>query len=371
MDKKIRIAGALALAAVWAVLTAFAWFSPPKKQSDTERRLLNQPPKVTGENILSGRFATAFEKYANDQFPGRDSFRSIKALTHRYGLAQLDNNDIYLTDGYLAKQEYPLNEESVSKALTRFEALYDSFLKESDCKVYSAVIPDKSYYLAQDSGHLTMDYEKLFSMVQTRMPFATYVDLTDTLDRESYYRTDTHWRQEAIVPVAQKLCTAMEMTAPETEDFTARATEKPFYGVYYGQAALPMPGETMYLMESDALRQCRVGVHNGMKYESLGYDGVYDLEKLSSKEPYDVFLSGPQSILQIENPNGQTDRELVIFRDSFGSSLAPLLVSRYKTVTLVDIRYIDSRLLGRFLDFHGQDVLFLYSTLVLNSGMIQ
>ena len=81
-----------------------------------------------------------------------------------------------------------------------------------------------------------------------------------------------------------------------------------------------------------------------------------------------MYLSGPQSLLRIENPNAATDRELILFRDSFGSSLAPLLVSDYKTVTLVDIRYLSSQMLSRYLEFKGQDVLFLYSTSVLNSG---
>ena len=40
----------------------------------------------------------------------------------------------------------------------------------------------------------------------------------------------------------------------------------------------------------------------------------------------------------------------------------------YARVTLVDIRYIRSDLLGEYLDFYGQDVLLLYSTLILNSS---
>jgi len=41
-------------------------------------------------------------------------------------------------------------------------------------------------------------------------------------------------------------------------------------------------------------------------------------------------------------------------------------------VTLVDIRYIQIDVLDRFLDFHGQDVLLLYSVPVLNnSGTIK
>ena len=64
----------------------------------------------------------------------------------------------------------------------------------------------------------------------------------------------------------------------------------------------------------------------------------------------------------------KTDKELIIFRDSFGSSLVPLLVKDYRTVTVVDIRYVASDFVGNFVDFHGQDVLLLYSTLILNNS---
>ena len=35
---------------------------------------------------------------------------------------------------------------------------------------------------------------------------------------------------------------------------------------------------------------------------------------------------------------------------------------------MVDIRYVQIDILDRFLEFNGQDVLFLYSTLVLNNS---
>ena len=92
------------------------------------------------------------------------------------------------------------------------------------------------------------------------------------------------------------------------------------------------------------------------------------MEKLTSRDLYDVFLSGSRSLLTIENPNAKTDRELILFRDSFGSSMAPLLLTDYAKVTLVDIRYIQIDVLDRFLEFGGQDVLMLYSVPVLNNS---
>ena len=363
MNKNLRNLGVFVLLLLWAGLAVFAWLKPAGETSQAERRPLAQFPAISAESLLSGKFVTEFEDYTLDQFPGRDLFRQLKAMVHYHVLGQKDNNGIYIADGYAAKLDYPVNEKDLAHALNRLNFVYETYLKDTGSKVYASVIPDKGFYLAEENGYPAMDYEALFSTVRQSLPFATYIDITDCLNYTDYYFTDTHWRQEKLLPVAQKLSQAMGLTAPKPEDFTAVTLDRPFYGVYYGQAALAMEPEEMVILESDLLKDCQV-----YDFETQTYTPVYDLEKLAGKDPYDVFLSGSKSLLRIENPNAKTDKELLIFRDSFGSSVTPLLVQDYKTVTLVDIRYLDSRMLTNFLEFHGQDVLFLYSTLVLNSG---
>lgn len=361
--KKIRAIGAGILVAVWLLLTGFSWFGPAKEISEAERRPLAQMPEITLESLLDGKFMGKFEDFSLDQFPLRDAFRQLKALFHYNALGQKDNNEIYIADGFAAQVEFPLNKDSVDHAANRFNAFYNKYLKETDSTVLMAVVPDKGYYLAEPNGYLAMDYQAMFDSLKQQMPWATHVDLTDCLSFEDYYRTDTHWRQEKLIPVAQKLSAALGVTAPNAGDFTAIKVERDFYGVYYGQAALPMDPESIYYLRSDLLDACQV-----FQYEYNTYSQVYDMTKLDSKDLYDVFLSGPRSLLTIENPNATTDRELIIVRDSFGSSLAPLLVQDYAKVTLVDIRYLNLNVVGRYLDFHGQDVLFLYSSLVLNNS---
>ena len=95
---------------------------------------------------------------------------------------------------------------------------------------------------------------------------------------------------------------------------------------------------------------------------------IYDMQKAKGNDLYEVFLSGPISLLTIENPNAESERELIVFRDSFASSLAPLLAEGYAKITLADIRYLPAVQMGKLLDFHGQDVLLLYSAAVLNNS---
>ena len=360
--KRIRLVGLSALVLLWAALTAAAWFGPAKDFSDTERRKLAQFPKLTVQTVLDGKFMPEFETFTLDQFPLRDTFRRVKALFHYNALGQKDNNEIYLVDGYAAKLEYPMNRTSVDYALKKFNNLYEKYLSESERIIFAAV-PDKGYYLAEANGYPAMDYDALFTAVEEGAPWAEFVDLTDLLGPEDYYFTDTHWRQEQILDVAERLCGALGAESFGEGELTREKVDEPFYGVYYGQAALPVDPEDLYVMTGDVLDQCTV-----YNQETGNRTGVYDWEKLNSRDLYDIYLSGAAALLTIENPNAKTDRELVVFRDSFGSSLTPLLVKDYKTVTVVDIRYLASDYVGSFVDFHGQDVLFLYSTLILNGS---
>lgn len=350
-----------ALLLLWAALTLGAWFGPTKDISDAERRKLSQMPELTWESLTSGKFATDFERYTLDQFPLRDSFRQLKAMTHYYALGQKDKDGIYLQNGYAAQQVPVLNTASVDYALGRFQEVHDRYLKDS--KVYFALIPDKNCYLAEAAGQPSVDYDALCAKVQADTPWAVFLDLRESLTLSHYYRTDTHWKQERLLPVAAQIATAMGNPAPREDDYTQVTLERPFYGVYYGQAALPMAPDTLTVLTNEMLEDCAV-----FDFETNQWGSVYDESKETSRDLYDVYLSGARALLTIENPAGEAGKELLIFRDSFGSALTPLLLGDYSKITLIDLRYIAPELLEKFLTFHGQDTLFLYSTLVLNES---
>lgn len=352
------------MAALVLGISLWCWFKPMDSYSESERRVLASVPKVTMETVLSGAFAKKFETYTQDQFPMRDSMRRVKAMANLYVFQQKDNNGIYLADGHVSKLDYPLREPMVDHAVERFQHLMERYLEPNGAKVYLAVIPDKNYYLASPNGYLTMDYQALFEKMQQGCRGMEYIDLTGQLSIEDYYRTDTHWRQENLLPVAQYLAERMGVSI-SGNGYTVKTVEHPFRGVYAGQSALPLTPDTLHYLTSPALEQCVVAGYQVGGFSELP---LYDLEKAAGRDPYEMFVGGNHPLVTIENPNADTDRELIIFRDSFAGSLAPLLAEAYSKITLVDIRYVHSDLLGELVDFHGQDTLFLYSTLLLNSS---
>lgn len=361
MKEKIKSLWALLPALVLAVLALSAWCKPAGTESVSERRSLAAFPKATGESLWSGRFMTEFEKYAQDQFPLRDGFRAGKAAVRLYALGQMDSHGIYRYEGYEVQGEYPMDEDSLDYATERFRYVYDTYLKDTGSKVYASIIPDKNKFLGEPSGHLTMDYGALTERVRANMDYAKYIDLMPHLEIGDYYKTDIHWRQERLAPVARYL--AGEMGVSLAGSYTERIGTETFRGVYYGQLALPVAGERLSYLENEVLENCVV-----YDYETGKEIPMYDPAACEGRDPYELFLGGSKSLLTIENPAGDPDRELILFRDSFGSSLAPLLAEGYHKITLVDIRYLSPKMLGSLIDFHGQDVLFLYCATVLNNS---
>ena len=315
MEKRKNLAVVCLTAAFLLGFLVWSLLKPDDTVSQSERRKLAQKPELTAASVLNGTFMTDFESYTLDQFPLRDGFRRLKAAVLLDMLREKDNNGIYLADGYAAKLEYPLDESSVLHAAERFRTIYETYLSGTDARIYEAVIPDKGAFLAAQNGYPSLDYSAFSALLQKNM----------------------------------------------SEKYDTVTADTPFYGVYCGQSALPLAPDTLRYLTSETLLGCTV-----YDYETDSTGPVYDLPALEGEDPYSVFLSGSKSLLTITNPSADTDRELVIFRDSFASSLAPLLTSAYAKITLVDIRYVQPERLGRWLTFDSQDVLFLYSVSVLN-----
>lgn len=360
MDKKRNKIYVIAFAVLFFGLTLFAWLKPADDFSATERRPLKQFPQLNGQTILSGKFMREFEAYTLDQFPFRDVFRSLKAMTHLYVFGQTDNNDVYTADGYVSKLDYPLSEEAMDNAVRKFQNIYKAYLDGTNAKVYYSIIPDKNAFLADENGYLAYDYEKMYAYFGDKLSNMTYIDITNLLAVEDFYYTDTHWKQENILDVAQTLASAMGVELQA--EYEKMTLDTPFYGVYYGQLALPIEPDRLTYLDNELFEDCIIINHENGKEIPM-----YSMEKATGRDPYEMYLSGSLSVITIENPNATTDKELVIFRDSFGSSLAPLLVEGYAKITIFDARYLNETMIGQFVEFDEQDVLFIHSTSVLNN----
>lgn len=359
------------------VFVFFFWciIKPGPAYSERERRPLKEFPTLSVDTLLkgdkAGGFMGEFQTYSTERFPLRDMYMSIKSTVDYYFFKQLDSNGYFFVDGNVGQIVHPWNENSFAWALECFDHLNENAIKDKNCNVYVSVIPDKNAFIIDKYGYIGMDYDKALSYVEDNMSYAEYIDITDLLSLDDYYKTDTHWRQEMITDVADRL--AAEMGAELKGEYTKVKLDELYGGTLYDKSPIPVDKEEFYYLNSDIIDDCVLKYFDEMG--KLTETTVYDLENGLEKDAYEIFLNGfNQSVLILENPNATTDKELVVFRDSFGSSLIPLLASGYKTITVIDIREIASSYVVRFIEqglidsFDNKDVLFIYSTLVLNNS---
>jgi hypothetical protein len=345
---------------------AYLLVAPPTEYSDSERRVLAKFPELSSKTLLNGSFMTDFETFTLDQFPLRDTFRRVKMFTALRVFNNLTANDLYTWDGAVVKQEYPLTHEVVLGNLATVEGVYEKNIAGKGANVYFSLVPDKNYYFADLAGRLSFDWKALEKLVAENADYAEYIDITSALNKDSYYLTDTHWSQDKIIDTAEKIAQALGKHLPD--EYTEHTLDKDFYGVYTGQLMLPVTPDKIVYLRNDVIDSYEVKSlsSNGI----LQDDEVYNFDKISSKDLYDFFMSGAVPLVIVDNPTVTDGSHLIIFRDSFGSSMAPLLAQAYSKTTVIDLRYINPAFLSSFTNFENSDVLFMYSPLVLNSPAV-
>lgn len=350
------------------LLTGFAIAEicvPDKDISKSERRYYKTLPKWSWASVMDGSYMQNMEEYLLDQFVGRDIFRIAKTEIETTFLGKTDANNYVKIDEALFELDYDWSKAQVTKTAEEFAKLQEKNFP--DAKVYYAVIPDKASFLPKEKYPVEDDGWTLQQM-EEQLTGASYIDLYPYLSIQDYYKTDLHWKQESILDVAEVLLSRMQGKEWNAGDYTSTLISSDFYGAYAGAAAYQIKPDELYALSNEVIEQAQV-----YDFETGKETTVYAPEKVDGTDAYDYYLWGARALLTMKNPLTENGKKLLLFRDSFGSSIAPLLLEGYEEITLVDLRYITADYLPQFVDFNEyDDILFLYSENILkNSGSLK
>ena len=329
-----------------------------KKDTDisiAERRKLATMPELTTNSFFDGTYFKKFDSYVTDQFIKRDTFRKIKIdieLTTKG-----EYNNLYMYDDYIVEEIFPLNTNSINNLINKINYIKNTYLNNNS-NIYYTIIPDKNYFV--NKGNLKLDYNKLQDIMKNNLTNLNYINIFDKLTLNNYYKTDTHWKQEDLFNVANTIANQMNFDITNNNVINTVTT---FKGSYAGRLSVTKDIDTIKTISNPSTLNSSV-----YNYETKKYTKIYDYDKIKSLDKYDIYLSGASSIIDIVNPTSNSNKELIVFRDSYGSSLIPLLIEGYKKITVIDIRYVSSRILNNYIKFNNQDVLFMYSILTINNS---
>lgn len=279
---------------------------------------------------------------------------------------ELSENNYFIYNNSIYEKVDSINEKGLTNNIIKINNICKENLKSMN--VYFAMIPNKEYYLNKENEG-NQEFSKIEEYIKSKInKEIKYIELYDTLNLDCYYRTDMHWKQENLGNVIEKISKEMNLSNKQVEYETKSLGD--FYGTYYNELKddTVKPDELIYLT-NNMIENCDV-----YNEEQELIEKVYNLERANkTNNKYDVFLSGATAIQNIKNNEINNGKKLILFRDSFGSSIAPLLIKNYEEILLIDIRYVNSAFLSNFIDFRNyenQDVLFLYNTRVINKSGI-
>lgn len=321
--------------------------------SKTERRKLKQAPVLNYEKVVDGSYFTDLDDYTLDQMPARDVFRKIKGITSKYLLNVKEENGVYEKDGYLFEIA-----KTSENSLDYFVNKINEINKNFKANAYFVKIPDKEYY---EDNIIKKDYKLIDNKLKNLDKNIKQIDISSDLSLNDYYKTDIHWINSKLSKVITKIKSVMNLEEGLTY------TEKklyPFYGALYSRKVSSVKADKITYLTNETIENMRV-----YNYEKDKEEKVYNEDYFHNIDSYDVFLAGATPVLKITN-NKVADKKLIVFRDSYGSSIIPFLAENYHEVIVLDLRYVKfANLQNLDIDLtNPDDVLFIYSDNIINNS---
>lgn len=304
--------------------------SEDRSFSQNENRVLEELPKFSFFSLKSGDFTKKFEAYCKDQFIFKDALVGARSKLD-YTLGKREFNNVYIGTDKNYYEKYIYDEKKVDKFI--------KYVNDIDVKdKYIAICPDKGevYRERLPKGATFSDEKFVLDRYKNEID-ATYINLykimMDHKDEYIFYKSDHHWREGAYLAYKELTKT---MGLEEIKDIE-KVTCDNFRGSldskssYYNSAI----DEILFYLPKN--------------YDEIKVKGddkeikVLNKDEFKNKDKYKALFSGNYGLVEIEG-NPESDKTLLIVKDSFANAVASLLTNEYKTIYMVDKRFFNQKI---------------------------
>lgn len=304
--------------------------SEDRSFSQNENRVLEELPKFSFFSLKSGDFTKKFEAYCKDQFIFKDTLVGAR-LKLDYALGKREFNNVYIGSDKNYYEKYIYDEKKVDKFI--------KYVNDIDVKdKYIAICPDKGEVYSErlPKGAAFSDERVVLDRYKNEIG-ATYIDLyklmMDHKDEYIFYKSDHHWREGAYLAYKELTKT---MGLEEIKDIE-KVTCDNFRGSldskssYYNSAV----DEILFYLPKN--------------YDEIKVKGddkeikVLNKDEFKKKDKYKALFSGNYGLVEIEG-NPDSDKTLLIVKDSFANAVASLFTNEYKTIYMVDKRFFNQKI---------------------------
>ncbi len=372
--KKTRVFIVILFVVFLASVSGISLAMKDREFSPNENRYLAEPPKLTADNVLSGKFQDDLEDYLRDQICFRDEWITVKTGIQK-ACGDTDIGGAYVgKDGYDFEKITPedVDEKQLKRNITAVTDYFDTASETIDKENLSFLLVPTSGLVMEEKlpkNARLFDQSGYIAQVQESMDGYRFIDVREELiahkDDYIYYRTDHHWTTDGAYLAYEKWCEETGHTYTDKEDLETTISSEDFRGSLYskildaGSAYDSIwtygPSEGTAFGDGD----CTVTYDN-----KDTKDSCYDREKLLEKDQYAYFFGGNYGEVHIVSKETKPDgkgRNLLVVKDSFANSFVPFLVGQYDNIYMVDLRYYNGDMHAYLSEHQITDVLVLYN----------
>ena len=336
---------------------------PDRSYSSAEKRNLTQFPIPSIDSIVDTSYMDSFEEYLADQFPLRNTWMTLKTATDRL-LGKYESQGVYIGKNNTLMERFDAP-DAENERLTQ-QAICDFANRYPDIPAYFVLVPNQisiQKELIPDEAPRADQFAYMDEMFQAVGETVHAVDLRALFEENAdttqlYYRTDHHWTTDAAYLAYKELARVMEMTVDDTEWSSAIVCNS-FKGSLASKSGFWIPKKACDIIKVyQSTKQPEYLVTYGETQTKSA--SCYQMEYLDSDDPYQIFFGGNHTQVTIET-TADTNRKLLVFKDSYANCFLPFLFNEFKYITVVDPRYYYDDIDTLMLMNSYTDILYLYN----------
>lgn len=343
-------------AVLLAAISIIDVLKPDSEFSASENRNLAKLPAFSWLSLVNGDFAMGYEEYVNDQFVGRNFWINAKSVGESV-LGKLENNGIiYGKDHYLFEKLTSVDMQRVKrniKSVTEFAELYNLPITLTVIPSSYSVLSDRMPYGADNIDQNPI-LDEIFSDVKNAG--ISVLDsrniLKENSDKYIFYKTDHHWTTLGANLVFSEYLQILSLSPADVSAYDFK-TVTDFYGTSFYKCKL-------FSATPDTINYYDIPIQS-IEFDGENSDSLHDVEKFTTTDAYSGFIHGNNGITRIVSDCPDAKGSCLLIKDSYGNSFAPFLLTKFKEVVVVDLRYIPQKMSQLMSDNNFDQVLILYS----------
>lgn len=329
---------------------------PDVQKSEVENRSLQTFPNISMESMLDGSFGNELNDWFADQFVGRNFLIHVRyAILKAFGYDKIDS--VYLCSNKLIEESAEPDVDNVIRNLDAIEAF------APEIPTYFMLVPNSinvqydslPYFTTSDGQDGIMNdifnyFEDNINTIDTRDMYSEHKD------EYIYYKTDHHWTSLGAFYGCQYFLEEKGESI-EKEEYTVYPVSDDFQGTLANKTGSFGLNDQIDIYVKDDL--CDYYVYEDATEEKSR--SIYSSQAFNTNDQYTVFMGGNKGLIHLEM-NNDSDKHLLLFKDSYANAAIQFLLPYYRTITIVDARYYNekaSSLINRDLI---NEVMYLYNT---------